>query len=70
MQVGETLLVLLGDGQQGAHIPDLMIDVVPPGFGRSFGGSVRDHVFTEVRKLSKLKPKFCLLAFLKKICLR
>lgn len=43
MQVGETLLVLLGDGQQCAHIPDLMIDVVPPGFGCSFGGSVRDH---------------------------
>lgn len=43
VQVGETLLVLLGDGQQGAHIPDLMIDVVPPGFGCSFGGSVRDH---------------------------
>lgn len=43
MQVGETLLVLLGDGQQSAHVPDLMIDVVPSGFGRSFGGSVRDH---------------------------
>ena len=43
VQVGEALLVLLGDGQQGAHVPDLVIDVVPPGFGRSFGGSVRDH---------------------------
>lgn len=43
MQVGETLLVLPGGGQQSAHIPDLMIDVVPPGFGRSFGGSVGDH---------------------------
>lgn len=43
VQVGESLLVLLGDGQQGAHIPDLMIDVVPPGFRRSFGRSVRDH---------------------------
>jgi len=43
VQVGETFLVLLGDGQQGAHIPDLMIDVVPSGFGRSFGRSERDH---------------------------
>lgn len=43
VQVGEALLVLLGDGQQSAHIPDLMIDVVPPGFGCPFGGSVRDH---------------------------
>lgn len=44
MQVGQALLVLLHDGQQGAHVPDLMVDVVPPGFGRSFGGSARDHV--------------------------
>lgn len=43
VQVGETLLVLLGDGQQSSHIPDLMVDVVPPGFGCSFSGSVRDH---------------------------
>lgn len=43
MQVGEALLVLLGDGQQAPHIPDLIIDVVPPGFGCSFGGSVRHH---------------------------
>lgn len=43
MKVGQTFLVLLGDGEQSAHIPDLMIDVVSPGFGRSLGGSVRDH---------------------------
>ena len=43
MQVGEALLVLLHDGQKGAHVPDLMVDVVPPGFGRSFGGSAREH---------------------------
>lgn len=43
MQVGETLLVLLSDGQQSTHIPDLMIDVIPPGLGCSFGRSVGDH---------------------------
>ena len=43
VQVGETLLVLLDDGQQCPHIPDFMIDVVPSGFGCSFGGPVRDH---------------------------
>lgn len=37
VQVGEPFLVLLADGQQSTHIPDLMIDVVPPGFGCSFG---------------------------------
>lgn len=43
VEVGEALLVLPGDGQEIAHVPDLMVDVVPPGFGCSFGGSVGDH---------------------------
>lgn len=43
MQVGQALLVLLADGQQRTHVPDLMVDVVPAGFGCSFGGSGRDH---------------------------
>jgi len=43
VKVGETLLVLVGDGKQCTHIPDLMIDVVSTGFGGSFSGSVRDH---------------------------
>lgn len=43
VQVGQALLVLLADGQQSTHVPDLMVDVVPSSFGCSFGGSVRDH---------------------------
>lgn len=43
VKVGEALLVILADGKQSTHIPDLMIDVVSSGFGRSFGGSVGDH---------------------------
>lgn len=43
VEVGEALLVLPGDGQESAHVPDLVVDVVPPGFGCSFGGSVGDH---------------------------
>lgn len=44
MQVRQSLLVLLGDGQQSAQTPDLVVDVVPSSFGSSFGGSVTDHV--------------------------
>lgn len=43
VEVGKALLVLLGDGQESAHVPDLVVDVVPPGFGCSFGGPVGDH---------------------------
>lgn len=43
VEVGETLLVLPGDGQESTHVPDLVVDVVPSGFGGSLGGSVGDH---------------------------
>lgn len=43
VEVGEALLVLPGDGQESPHVPDLVVDVVPSGFGGSLSGSVRDH---------------------------
>lgn len=43
VEVGEAFLVLPGNGQESAHVPDLVVDVVPSGFGGSFSGSVGDH---------------------------
>lgn len=43
VEVGEALLVLPGDGQDSAHVPDLVVDVVPSGFRCSLSGSVGDH---------------------------
>lgn len=78
VQVGETLLVLLGDGQQSPHIPDLTIDVVPSGFGCSFGWSVRDHdrwgqkLKENWGELKSSKPELSTIATLsfQKLCLK
>lgn len=46
MEVGQALLVLLADGEQGSHVPDLVVDVVSASLGGPLGGPgpVKDHV--------------------------